>query len=341
MYSLSDYSYDLPEELIAQYPSQKRETSRLLIVDRSTQNFLEIPFFELKNFLNKGDELIFNNTKVFPCRFLGKRKGGGIAEVFLLKKRETNVWEALVKPGRKLGKDTKVFIEDEVALDIIDELENGIRLIRIPSNIDEEFFFNKYGKIPLPTYINRPSDQNFDQERYQTVYAQHTGSVAAPTAGLHFSENLIKELAEKGINQHNITLHVGLGTFQPVKTENITEHKMHQETYSIEDSVAECLNRPLPHRRICVGTTTCRALESNKQHFKKIVSGIYQTDIFIYPGYNFVYVDHLLTNFHAPRSSLLMLVSAFAGYDLIKEAYQKAIKDKFRFFSYGDAMLIL
>ncbi|CDZ80508.1 S-adenosylmethionine:tRNA ribosyltransferase-isomerase [Candidatus Rubidus massiliensis] len=341
MYSLSDYSYDLPEELIAQYPSQKRETSRLLIVDRSTQNFLEIPFFELKNFLNKGDELIFNNTKVFPCRFLGKRKGGGIAEVFLLKKRETNVWEALVKPGRKLGKDTKVFIEDEIALDIIDELENGIRLIRIPSNIDEEFFFNKYGKIPLPTYINRPSDQNFDQERYQTVYAQHTGSVAAPTAGLHFSENLIKELAEKGINQHNITLHVGLGTFQPVKTENIIEHKMHQETYSIEDSVAECLNRPLPHRRICVGTTTCRALESNKQHFKKIVSGIYQTDIFIYPGYNFVYVDHLLTNFHAPRSSLLMLVSAFAGYDLIKEAYQKAIKDKFRFFSYGDAMLIL
>lgn len=342
LYSLNSYFFDLPPELIAHFPCEKRDASRLLVVERQTGKLFEIPFFELTHFLEKGDSLVFNDTKVFPSRFIGNRPTGGKAEVFLLKKRSTKTWEALVKPGRKLGIGCRVIFGDGLSCEIRDILPDGHRVIEFNFKGNLEEALEKFGRIPLPLYIRRADIPEIDKERYQTIYARHSGSVAAPTAGLHFTSEMLVKLEEKGVLKDHITLHVGAGTFAPVKTEDIREHKMHSETFTISEQTAERLNnRKENKRQICIGTTTCRALESAASSDGRIQPGDYETDIFIYPGYTFKYVKHLLTNFHQPGSSLLLLVSAFASHELIKEAYEKAIKERFRFFSYGDAMLIL
>lgn len=342
MYSLQPYLYDLPEDLIAQYPCEPRDSSRLLIVERKTGQMQEIVFHELSDFLEKGDRLVFNDTKVFPSRLLGTRPSGGKAEVFLTKQRSDRTWEAMVKPGKKLVLGSKVVFGDGFSCEIIEILPNGLRVVHFDFNGDLSAALEKFGQIPLPPYMKRSAIPELDKVSYQTVYAQHSGSLAAPTAGLHFTDSLLNQLDRKGIIRENITLHVGLGTFLPVKTDDIREHKMHFETFTISSKTSENLNNyPTTKRQICVGTTTCRALESAATVEGFIQPGKYETDIFIYPGYTFKYVKHLLTNFHQPGSSLLMLVCAFASPELIKEAYAKAIKERFRFFSYGDAMLIL
>ncbi len=342
LYSLNQYLYDLPEELIAQYPSEPRDASRVLVVERKTGNMHEMIFHELADFLQSGDSLIFNDTKVFPARLLGMRSSGGKAEVFLTKRRSERLWEALVKPGKKLRIGSKVVFGDGFSCEILEVLPDGARVVHLDFNGNIEEAIERFGLIPLPPYMRRDAIPALDKERYQTVYAQYSGSVAAPTAGLHFTENLLNRLDKKGISKEKITLHVGLGTFLPVKSQDIREHQMHHETFTISSESAEHLNNAQSNKlQICVGTTTCRALESAASKEGNIQAGTYETNIFIHPGYQFKYVKHLLTNFHQPGSSLLMLVSAFASRELIREAYSKAIKDRFRFLSYGDAMLIL
>lgn len=302
----------------------------------------EMPFHELTELLQKGDSLVFNDSKVIPSRLIGTRPGGGKAEVFLSKRRPDDTWEALVKPGKKLGIGKKIIFGDGFSCEVMDILPDGQRIVHFDFKGDIDEALEKFGHVPLPLYIRRADIPELDRLRYQTVYAQHPGSVAAPTAGLHFTERMLNKLENKGITADRITLHVGLGTFLPVKAEDIRGHKMHQETFSISKETAERLNNRLNNKlQICIGTTTCRALESAANAKGIIQAGRYDTDIFIHPGYTFKYVRHLLTNFHQPGSSLLMLVSAFASYELLMEAYNKAIKDRFRFFSYGDAMLIL
>lgn len=341
-YSLKHYLYDLPEELIAKFPCEPRDASRLLVVDRKTENMFEIPFYELSDFLNKEDSLVFNNSKVLPSRLIGTRQGGGKAEVFLIKRLPQGTWEALVKPGKKLGIGNRVTFGDGFSCEVTDLTPEGLRIVQFDFKGSIEEALEKFGHVPLPPYMRREDIPEIDKIRYQTVYAKHPGSVAAPTAGLHFSDDLLHKLDLKGVYKDTITLHVGLGTFLPVKSEDIREHQMHYETFEITSETALRLNnRNKEHRQICVGTTSCRALESASLPEGIIQSGKYDTNIFIHPGYKFKYVKHLLTNFHQPGSSLLMLVSAFATYDLIKEAYARAIKDRFRFLSYGDAMLIL
>jgi S-adenosylmethionine:tRNA ribosyltransferase-isomerase len=340
-FSLDSYLYDLPEDLIAQRPCEPRDASRLMIVDRKSGNFSEIVFKELADFLNSDDTLIFNNTKVLPMRLIGERPTGGKAEVFLIKRVSANEWEALVKPGKKLPVGAKVIFNPQFHCEVVDVKLDGRRIVRLehPGTIEETL--NQYGHIPLPPYMKRESDASYDKERYQTVYAEHPGSAAAPTAGLHFTDALMRKMNDKGIQMNTVTLHVGLGTFLPVKSQDIRDHEMHHETFFISPETAEQLNhRKKTGKQICVGTTTCRTLESAAQK-GLIEAGEQETNIFIYPGYQFKYVEHLLTNFHQPGSSLLMLVSAFAGKELIEEAYKKAVKDRYRFLSYGDAMLIL
>ncbi len=339
---LSSYQYELPAELIAQQPCTPRDRSRLMIVERSTGTISEIVFRELIDFLSPGDSLVFNDTKVIPSRLFGKRKTGGEAEIFLTSRRSDNTWEALVRPGKKLQPGTKVYFSDRLRCEILDNLEDGLRLVRFDYEGDFDALLQTHGQVPLPPYIKREQGvEESDKERYQTIFAAKPGAVAAPTAGLHFTEEMLQKLKEKQVAQMAVTLHVGLGTFRPVQTEDIRQHMMHAEKCYITPEVASQLNcRDLSKKQICVGTTCCRTLESVVKA-GAISPGEFSTDIFIYPGYTFRYVRHLLTNFHLPGSTLLMLVSAFAGRDLILEAYHKAIKEKFRFFSYGDAMLIL
>lgn len=339
-FSLKNYHYDLPEDLIAHHPCTPRDASRLLIVDRKTGRFEDHTFHDLMDILQEGDSLVFNNTKVFPARLIGTRSSGGKTEVFLTKKLPNDDWEALVKPGKKLPIGSKVIFGTDFFCEIIDVLEDGNRIVRFNNLESFDTALQKYGRIPLPPYMRRDASET-DKVSYQTVYAQQVGSVAAPTAGLHFTQKMLEKLHSMGISQETITLHVGLGTFLPVKTEDIRDHKMHHETFSISAETADRLNSRDPNKlQICVGTTTCRALESAAKS-GKILSGNYETNIFIHPGYEFKYVKHLLTNFHQPGSSLLMLVCAFASYEMIMEAYAKAIKDRYRFLSYGDAMLII
>ncbi|KIC75097.1 S-adenosylmethionine:tRNA ribosyltransferase-isomerase [Neochlamydia sp. TUME1] len=341
-HSLNNYLYDLPEELIAQYPCEPRDATRLLVVDRASGNMHEMVFHELADFLGKGDSLVFNNTKVLPSRLIGSRSSGGKAEIFLIKRLPTGDWEALVKPGKKLGKGSNVTFNEGFSCKIIDVLADGKRVVNFDYEGDITQALEKFGHVPLPPYMRRAAIPELDKERYQTVYAQHPGSVAAPTAGLHFTDKLLQRLEEKSVQVDKLTLHIGLGTFLPVKVEDIREHQMHDESFEISQETAERLNkRPINKRQICVGTTSCRALEAAASASGMITGGKYNTNIFIHPGYQFKYVQHLLTNFHQPGSSLLMLVSAFASPELIKEAYNKAIKERYRFLSYGDAMLIL
>ena len=342
LFSLNSYLYDLPAELIAQYPIEPRDASRLLVVDRKTGKMEEMVFHELADFLQKGDSLVFNDTKVFPSRLIGSRPQGGKAEIFLTKRRPDGTWEALVKPGKKIGIGRKILFGDGFSCEVLGILPDGIRIIHLEFKGSLDEAIEQFGQVPLPPYMKREAIPELDKLRYQTVYAQEKGSQAAPTAGLHFTEQLLEKLESKGVTLDKITLHVGLGTFLPVKTEDIRQHKMHAEPFSISPETAARLNsRPQNKLQICVGTTTCRALESAATAQGIIMPGQYETSIFIHPGYKFKYVQQMLTNFHQPGNSLLMLVSAFASYELIMEAYAKAIKDRFRFLSYGDAMLIL
>lgn len=341
-FSLASYQYDLPQELIAQFPCTPRDSSRLLVIDRQTGSMKELVFRELKDLLQAGDSLVFNDTKVIPARLVGLREGGGKTEVVLIKRLSVDTWEVLAKPGRKLRPGSRVVFGDKLSCLILETLALGTKIVRFQWVGIFEDVFSTYGRIPLPHYIERSSKLKIDEESYQTVYAANAGAVAAPTAGLHFTQALLDQLSDKRIGQSCVTLHIGLGTFKPVQTEDIRAHAMHSESFIITPETAQRLNaRSSLHRQICVGTTCCRTLESAADSAGKISPGQYETDIFIYPGYQFKYVQALLTNFHLPCSTLLMLVCAFAGYDLIMQAYAKAIKERFRFYSYGDAMLIL
>ena len=337
----SDFYYDLPQELIAQTPLDKRDTSRLMTLDRVTGAVEHHHFYELPDFLNPGDCLILNNSRVLPARLLGQRlPGGGACEILLLIDRGDKVWECLVRPGKKLRPGARVsFGNGELTAEIVGEVEGGNRLVRF----DYEGIFlevlERLGKMPLPPYIK---EELQDQERYQTVYSKVLGSAAAPTAGLHFTPELLEKIASKGIGIGYVTLHVGLGTFRPVKEEEITDHEMHSEFCTIPQETADLINRTKAGggRCICVGTTSCRTLESWAAEDGHMEAKAGWTNIYIYPGYRFKVMDGLVTNFHLPESTLIMLVSAFAGREQVLAAYAEAVKERYRFFSFGDAMFL-
>ena len=337
----SDFYYDLPQELIAQTPIEKRDTSRLMVLDRSSGAVEHRHFYDLVDYLNPGDCLILNDSRVLPARLLGQRlPGGGACEVLLLIDRGDKTWECLVRPGRKMRTGAKLtFGGGELTAEVVGELEGGNRLVRF----DYEGIFlevlERLGKMPLPPYIK---EELQDQERYQTVYSKVNGSAAAPTAGLHFTQELLERVQTMGVKVGYVTLHVGLGTFRPVKEEEITDHAMHSEYCVIPQETAELINETRKNggRVICVGTTSCRTLESHAAEDGTMTASAGWTDIFIYPGYRFKVTDALITNFHLPESTLIMLVSALAGREHILNAYRQAVEERYRFFSFGDAMFI-
>lgn len=340
--NLKDFYYDLPQELIAQDPLEDRAASRLLVLDKKTGEVNHQTFWDILKYLRSNDCLVVNNTKVIPARLLGNKEdtNAGI-EVLLLKRRENDIWETLVKPGKKAKPGTRIVFGDGLLIaEVLEIVEDGNRLIKFTYQGIFEEVLDQLGQMPLPPYITHPL---MDKNRYQTVYAKYEGSAAAPTAGLHFTKELLKEIEERGISIASITLHVGLGTFRPVKVEDITQHHMHSEYYCIEEEAQKKINtaRKNGGRIICVGTTSCRTLESAVKEDGSIQACSGWTDIFIYPGYQFKAVDGLITNFHLPESTLLMLVSALAGRERILAAYEEAVKERYRFFSFGDAMLIL
>lgn len=340
-FKTSDFYYDLPEELIAQTPIKERDHSRLLILDKKTGEIEHRHFYEIINYLNEGDCLVINDTKVLPARLYGIRKDtGAVIELLLLKRLDDNRWETLVKPGKKAKIDTEIiFKEGILAGKIIDVEEDGNRIIQFEYKGIFEEILDALGEMPLPPYIHEKLE---DKDRYQTIYAKNPGSAAAPTAGLHFDDELLKKIEVKGVSVAGLTLHVGLGTFRPVKAEYISEHKMHSEYYELSQKEAEKINAAKRNgkRVISVGTTSTRTLETigDSNGFVKEQKG--WTDIFIFPGYKYKVVDCLITNFHLPESTLIMLVSALAGKESIMDAYKIAVEEKYRFFSFGDAMLI-
>jgi S-adenosylmethionine:tRNA ribosyltransferase-isomerase len=337
----SDFYYDLPQELIAQDPLMDRAGSKLLVLDKETGKTEHHSFRDIKSFLVKGDCLVLNDTKVLPARLMGVREEtGAIIEVLLLKRKMNDVWETLVKPGKKTKIGTKIIFGEGLLIgQVQDIIEEGNRLIQFQYKGIFEEVLDQLGQMPLPPYITHELK---DKNRYQTVYAKNDGSAAAPTAGLHFTKNLMQEIEDMGVNIAYVTLHVGLGTFRPVKVEDVTKHHMHTEYYEVPAETADIVNQTKQsgHRVIAVGTTSCRTLESatNSNGILEVKSG--DTDIFIYPGYHFKMTDALLTNFHLPESTLLMLVSALAGKDSIMMTYEEAIRERYRFFSFGDAMFI-
>ena len=337
----SDFYYDLPQELIAQDPLEDRSASRLMVLDKKTGKIQHHIFKEIVNYLNPGDCLVINDTKVIPARLYGAKVGTDAKiEVLLLKRKENNIWETLVKPGKKAKIGTKIsFGEGLLIGEVVDIVEEGNRLIQFTYEGIFEEILDKLGQMPLPPYITH---QLKDKNRYQTVYAKHDGSAAAPTAGLHFTPELLEEIRDKGVNIAHVTLHVGLGTFRPVKVEDVTQHHMHSEFYVVEEDQAALVNETKKKggKIISVGTTSLRTLESASTEDGILKAGSGWTDIFIYPGYRFKIVDRLITNFHLPESTLIMLVSALAGKEHIMAAYEEAVKDKYRFFSFGDAMFI-
>lgn len=334
------YRFHLPPSQIAQYPQERREESRLMVVHKKSGLIEERTFCEIGDYLDQGDQIVLNNTKVLPARLRGKRPNGGVAEALLLHPLEDGSWEAMCRPGKKLPPGTEISISADLSLTILRDAKEGLKTVRLNSSLPLEEALNLYGEMPLPPYIRKGKAEESDKERYQTVYAQELGAVAAPTAGLHFSLPLLEQLKQKGVSTHPLTLHVGPGTFRPVQEEDIRHHPMHHEWYNIPPDTAHALNAP-QGKQIAVGTTCCRTLESASTSQGELMAGAASTNLFIYPGYAFKKVEHLLTNFHLPESTLLMLVSALAGYDLMMEAYEKAVKEGYRFFSYGDAMLIL
>ena len=338
----SDFYYDLPEELIAQDPLEDRSGSRLLVLDRQTGKREHKIFRDVIDYLNPGDCLVVNNTKVIPARLIGSKVGTDAKiEVLLLKRKEDNVWETLVKPGKKCKVGTKIsFGEGLLTGEVVDIVEEGNRLVKFSYEGIFEEILDQLGQMPLPPYIHH---QLQDKNRYQTVYAKHDGSAAAPTAGLHFTPELLEKIREKGVKIAHVTLHVGLGTFRPVKVEDVAEHHMHSEFYIVEEDQAKLINetKQAGGKIVAVGTTSCRTLESATGEDGILKAGSGWTDIFIYPGYQFKLIDRLITNFHLPESTLVMLVSALAGKENIMAAYEEAVKMRYRFFSFGDAMLIL
>ncbi len=337
----SDFFYDLPEELIAQTPVEPRNSSRLLTLSRENGAVNHDTFKNLGDYLREGDCLVLNDTRVLPARLFGTRLDtGAVVEFVLLKQRELLIWEVLAGPGKKAKTGTQFKFSSVLSCTVIDVLDDGNRIIKFECSGDFFSVLDKVGNMPLPPYIKAKLE---DKERYQTVYSQNLGSAAAPTAGLHFTNEMLAELIQKGIDIAYVTLHVGLGTFRPVKVENITEHIMHTESYSISKEAAEKINKAKANggRVVCVGTTSCRTLESAAQKFGEIKECHDDTGIFIYPGYEFKCMDALITNFHLPESTLIMLVSAFAGYEHTMNAYKTAVEEKYRFFSFGDAMLIV
>ena len=338
----SDFYYDLPEELIAQDPLEDRTASRLLVLDRKTGAVKHKIFSDVIDYLNKGDCLVINNTRVIPARLIGEKEGtGGKVEVLLLKRRANDVWETLVKPGKKLKPGAKItFGDGRLRAEVLEVVEEGNRLVKFHYEGIFEEILDSLGEMPLPPYITHKLE---DKEMYQTVYAKFDGSAAAPTAGLHFTKELLNKIEEKGIKIASITLHVGLGTFRPVKVDDVNNHHMHTEWYEVNAEAAEIINETKRNggRVICVGTTSCRTIESvaDENGYMKAKTG--ETDIFIYPGYKFKVMDGLITNFHLPESTLVMLVSAFAGKENVLSAYETAVKEKYRFFSFGDAMILL
>lgn len=337
----SDFYFELPQELIAQDPLEDRSSSRLLVLDKQTGEVEHHIFREIIDYLNPGDCLVLNNTKVIPARLLGEREGtGGHVEVLLLKRKDKDVWETLVKPGKKCKPGIRlVFGDGLLKAEVLEVVEEGNRLIRFEYEGIFEEVLDRLGEMPLPPYITHKLQ---DKNRYQTVYAKYDGSAAAPTAGLHFTQELLKKIEEKGVNIAYVTLHVGLGTFRPVKEDDILDHHMHSEYYQVTEEAAERINqtRQSGKRVICVGTTSCRTVESAADENGVVHAGCDNTEIFIYPGYQFKVLDCLITNFHLPESTLVMLVSALAGREQVLNAYEQAIAEKYRFFSFGDAMFI-
>ncbi len=349
---LSDYSYELPEELIAQDPSSKRDESRLFVLDRNSGEYSHKRFYDIKNYIKPGDILVVNNSKVIPARLFGNRfkkdasgnyteELGAEIEILLLERKTEDTWEALFRPGHKTPVGTRLsFGGGKLKGEVISVTESGNRIIKFTYSGEFMALLDEIGEMPLPPYIHKKAE---DKNRYQTVYAKHDGSAAAPTAGLHFTKELLSELENMGVNIVYVTLHVGLGTFRPVKENNITNHKMHSEFYSVTKENAEKFNIAKKNggRVFAVGTTSCRTLESCADENGYLCECSGYTDIFIYPGYKFKAVESLITNFHLPESTLIMLISALAGREKVLDAYACAVKEKYRFFSFGDAMLIL
>ncbi|HOK44101.1 MAG TPA: tRNA preQ1(34) S-adenosylmethionine ribosyltransferase-isomerase QueA [Thermoclostridium caenicola] len=339
--NLKDFWYPLPKELIAQHPLERRDQSRLLVLDREKQTMTHRVFRDIQEYLRKGDCLVINNTRVIPARLLGEKEGtGGKIEFVLLKRLENDVWEVILKPGRRAKPGSRfAFGDGRLMAEILRIADEGNRIVRFYYDGVFEEVLDQVGIMPLPPYITENLE---DRERYQTVYSKVDGSAAAPTAGLHFTEELLELLKARGVEVAEVTLHVGLGTFRPVKVENILEHHMHKEFYSVSEKAAEMINRAREshNRVIAVGTTSVRVLETVADDRGMVSPGQGETDIFIYPGYKFKAVDALITNFHLPESTLMMLVCAFAGRDFIMRAYQEAIEQKYRFFSFGDAMFV-
>ena len=339
--NVADFDYELPEELIAQHPNEKRDEARLMVLNKNTQTIEHKIFKDIIDYLNPGDCLVLNNTKVLPARLYGKKEETGAnVEFLLLKRLEKDTWEVMVRPGRKLKNGTSVVFGDGILKGkILEVLENGNRKVEF----EYEGIFNevldKIGLMPLPPYIKESLKE---KDRYQTVYAKYEGSSAAPTAGLHFTEELLNRLKEKGVVIANVTLHVGIGTFRPVKVDKVEEHKMHSEHFYIKPEDVEKINKAKEQKKrvIACGTTSCRVLESVADESGKVMPVERDTNIFIYPGYKFKCIDGLITNFHLPKSTLVMLVSALAGKDYIMKAYAEAVKEKYQFFSFGDAMFI-
>ncbi|MCM1266371.1 MAG: tRNA preQ1(34) S-adenosylmethionine ribosyltransferase-isomerase QueA [Bacteroidales bacterium] len=338
----SDFYFDLPQELIAQDPLADRASSRLLVLDKETGAVEHHHFREIADYLRPGDCLVLNNTKVIPARLMGvKEETGAAVEVLLLKRKEKDIWETLVKPGKKARPGTRlIFGDGSLCAEVLDVVEEGNRLLRFSYEGIFEEALDRLGEMPLPPYITHKLQ---DKNRYQTVYAKYEGSAAAPTAGLHFTETLLQTIRDMGVETAFVTLHVGLGTFRPVKAENLSDHHMHSEHYEITEETAECINRTKKNggRVICVGTTSCRTLESAAGEDGNVKAGCGDTDIFICPGYRFKVLDCLITNFHLPESTLIMLVSALAGREHVLAAYEEAVREKYRFFSFGDAMFIM
>lgn len=335
---VKDFDYELPQELIAQHPMEPRDHSRLLVVDKNTGEIEHRHFYDLVDYLRPGDVLVFNDTRVIPARLHGTKDTGAHVEVFLLTRRDSTDWEVLVRPGKKLQVGAKISFDDELSCEVIDHTDFGGRVVRFKYDGIFEEILDRLGETPLPPYITAPLE---DKERYQTVYNKERGSAAAPTAGLHFTKELLQKIKDKGCEEVFVTLHVGLGTFRPVSAENIEDHQMHKEFYTVSKEAADAINKAKSEGRriIAVGTTAVRTMESAG------ASGVMQaggswTNIFIYPGYKYRFVDALVTNFHLPQSTLLMLVSALSSREIMLATYAKAVQEKYRFFSFGDAMFI-
>ncbi len=345
-YSVSSYDYDLPKELIAQVPSQKRENCRMMVLDRKTHSIEHKHFYDITDYFDENDVIVLNNTKVMPARLFGRKDTGAHIEVFLLKRISDKVWEVLINPSKRVKEETLIDISPDLYVKILTRQNEGKWLVEMHYDGDFYEILDKVGNIPLPPYIERTMTdeqlKNLDYDRYQTVYAQKEGSVAAPTAGLHFTNEILDKLKNKGVQICNVTLNVGLGTFRPVKAENILEHKMDSEEFEICAQTAKIITEAKKQGKkiTAVGTTSVRTLETCMKKYGEIIETIEDSNLFIYPGFEFKVVDRLITNFHLPKSTLIMLVSAFAGKEFVFNAYEEAIKEQYRFYSYGDCMLI-